>query len=75
MRPARPRGKLAPEMSPITVNRKALWWLAAFVVIFIVATHKPAIGAVLAVVSAVILDTLTWFSGPPLKKRGPERPS
>jgi len=63
------RGKLAPEMAPITVNRKALWWLAAFIVIFIVATHKPAVGAVLAVVSAVILDSLTWFNVPPTETR------
>ena len=53
----------------MTFNRKALWWLAAFAAVVIVATNQPTFGIVLAVISAVILDTLTWFEVWPVRKR------
>lgn len=56
----------------MTFNRKALWWLAAFVALFILATNKPAVGIVVATVSAIILDNLMLFDFRRTRKR--ERP-
>jgi len=55
----------------MTFNRKALWWTAAFVILLVLATNQPTVGIVIAVVSAVILDTLTWFSWPRRKQTKP----
>ena len=59
----------------MTLNRNALGWLAAFAALVVIATNRPTVGIVLAVVSAVILEALTWVQDFRKQDRNPPRPN